>query len=138
MPIIVFSQKTDTIPFKKAAKIIIKNNLTAAENFKQCGLALIEKGYMIGEKDEQFGQISSQPIKTTFGHEVIFLVAKDNEIQIIGRFKNGNVVQVVGWMKTESSATPVTYGISQYDKEKFNHLINLAKVIKSDSLLYSE
>lgn len=47
------SQSIEDAP-KKTSKIIIKNNLTADDNYKIIGQTLLDNGYSIGLKDKEF------------------------------------------------------------------------------------
>lgn len=133
------AQKIDSIVFKKAQKIIVKNSHTAAENFKIAGMALIDKGYMISSKDEQFNQITSGPIKANFAVQFIYVIAKDNEIDITSRSKSTTTFSVTGFSVNDPAFEPVVYSKNNDNViERFKNMTDLAKLIGGDKILYSE
>lgn len=141
--VICFGQKTDTAIFKGATKIIIKNANTAEDNYKLAGQLLLDNGYTIGNKDAEFFQISSEPVKVVGQGStralVIYAISKDNQVTIIGKSKNLSTLQVVEWSKNESSPEIMPYSRTKIiSKAIYYKLSEYAKAFKSNSITYSE
>jgi hypothetical protein len=133
------AQRIDTILFKKAQKVILKNNLSEKENFLNAGKALIDRGYLIGSKDEQFGQIISAPIKVDFGFQIICIVAKDNEIDITTKFKIKSKMYLISSSNPESNYEDVKYSKqNEYCLEYFDNIKRLTNYITHSKIYYSE
>ena len=143
---IVFGQKTDSILFKGTAKIIVKNNLSASDNFKEVGKALIDLGYMIGEKDSEFNQILSDVITVTdydnhvkYG-QIIYVTTKDNQIILTTRARNTSTFKAATFIETKKNFEPTIYNRNKDAKSvlSFRNLEKLAKVLPSQEIIYSE
>jgi hypothetical protein len=133
------AQRSDTALFKGATKIIIKNDLKSADNFQLAGKGLLNVGYMIASKDQQFGQLISEPFKTDYGQEIIYVVVKDNEIDITAKTKSDDAIQLVSWAKHENSFKPVIYSKHNLmNAEYFDYMIKFAKSLSMANFIYSE
>jgi uncharacterized protein YpmS len=133
------AQRVDSVVFKKARKVIIKNQHTAAENFKIAGTALIEKGYMIGNKDEQFNQLISEPIKTYEAAMVIYATVKDNEIDITAKYKHTSTLQLTGFIRNDPAYENVLYTKNDdWAIERFKVMTDFAKLIGGEKIIYTE
>lgn len=74
---------------KKAYKIIIKNSLSAEENFNLAGKTLIDNDYIIENKDKDFGTIKTgkkEIFKSRVGSFVINISVKENSISLTGQW----------------------------------------------------
>jgi len=98
-------KKTDTnaIP-KKAWKILIKNNLTADENFALVGRTLAENDFTIDTKDKEFFTIKSgtKDVGKVSGRYFFTFSVRDNVISVTGQ-TNSDVSLSFGYAKSESS-----------------------------------
>lgn len=120
-PCYLFAQKQDTIPFKDADKFIVKNNISAEENFKIIKKALNDNEIEITTSDQETHQIKSGLISmgqknfpTANYYFVIF--SKDNQITIKSYFKSG--ISTGGFIKLEDS-----YQLAKYSYPKKRNLI---------------
>jgi hypothetical protein len=138
----IYAQKSDSTIFNGASKLIIKNNLTAAENYKACGNALIALDYSIGGKDTEFYQLSSEPFKVAAQGAsqvlAIYTVSKDNQITIIGRSKNLTSTKIVSFQDTENAYEVIPYKrIRPLAKVIYAKLEEFAKKLNG-TITYSE
>ena len=72
---------------KKTYKILVKNKLTATENFELVGRTLAENDFVIEIKDKEFKTIKTAAKnigKTTKGYRLIFSM-RDHEISVTGQ-----------------------------------------------------
>jgi len=133
------AQRIDSVVFKKARKIIIMNQHTAAENFKIAGTAMIEKGFMIGSKDEQFNQLVSEPIRTYEAAMIIYATVKDNEIDLTAKYKHTSTVQLTAFIRNDPAYGNVLYSKNDdWAIERFKVMTDFAKFIGGDKILISE
>ncbi|MEO6522183.1 MAG: hypothetical protein ABIN91_10930 [Mucilaginibacter sp.] len=138
-PVKAFSQKQDSILFRKAQKVILKTNRTSAENFAMTGKALVQSNFMISSKDKQFGQIISEPIKIKWGQQVIYVIVKDNEVVLSSKFKSDSKIQMASWIKSEPTYNPVAYSKNgETENICFANMIAVAKLIGLGKIIYSE
>lgn len=74
---------------KKTWKIIVKNNLSASDNFRLAGQKLIEDDFTIEKKDADFYQLksSARQIKGINGQYFLKIIASDNQIIVTGEVK---------------------------------------------------
>lgn len=139
---IVVAQKVDTSIFNGVTKIIIKNNLTAQENYKLSGNTLLNMDYSVGGKDAEFFQLSSEPFKV-FGQGVtqilaIYTVSKDNQITIIGRTKSLTTTKIVSFQDTEQAYEVIPYKKSRLlSKNIYDKMQEFAKSL-GGTITYSE
>jgi len=139
----VFAQKTDSVIFNGVTKVIIKNKLSAEENYKAAGKLLLDQGYNIGKKDSEFYQISSEPIKvaaTGVAHAFsISVVCKDNSITITPKSKNLSSFNMVSWKDTETTFEPVVYKkLRDLTKTMYSKITLYSKGFNPDQITYSE
>jgi hypothetical protein len=139
---ISFAQKTDTALFNGVTKIIVRNNLTASENYKLAGNLMLAQGYNIGAKDAEFNQIATEPVKVQapgISHSLaIYVVAKDNELLITGKSKNLATTKVVSWQNKEAAVEIVPFKKTRLLSQAiYNKLSYFAKGLKG-KLIYSE
>lgn len=93
---------------KGTNKIIIKDTLTADQNYTLIGRTLAENGYTIESKDKEFGIIKSGP-KSALGTRTTYFLTfsiKDNGIVIAGQV-NPNLSMQFSGMKIEPSYSPI-------------------------------
>lgn len=140
---VTFAQKTDSVIFNGVTKVIIKNKLTAEENYKAAGKLLLDQGYNIGKKDAEFHQISSEPIKVTAtgaAHALIIsIVCKDNQIIVTPKSKNLNSFKMVSWKESETTFEPVVYKkLRDLTKNIYSKVTSYSNGFNPDQLTYSE
>ena len=100
--------KTSDVP-RLTYKIIIKNALTADENFNFVGRALIENDYQIETKDKDFYTIKSSPreiYKSRPGSYFLTFAVKNNEIDVTGQFAC-DIDLIIGVTKTDNSYSKI-------------------------------
>jgi hypothetical protein len=133
------AQKKDSVLFKHAAKIILTNNKNVSDNFKSAGMALIDAGYMIGSKDEQFGQITSGQIKLDWGQQIIYVIVKDNEVIITSKYRSYNKIKIISSANNESEYEPISYSKNNDTNINcFSNMVKVAKAIGYSKKIYSE
>ena len=80
--------KNSPIGPKKTWKIVVKNDLSADENFNLVGRTLIENDYLIENKDKDFYTIKTTPSATDGNKAIIhflYFVIKDKSIVVTGK-----------------------------------------------------
>lgn len=139
------AQKTDTVLFKGATKIIANNSLSASENYKAVGQALVDNGYTIEKKDSEFGQIISGTFKPRFkketpgGLSAMSFVIKDNQITLTGKYNPNNNIRIVSWMDNPSTFRQVVYSKNALAHAfTFYMMQDFVKKIPHDKITYSE
>ena len=71
---------------KKTYKILVKNELTADENFKLVGQTLTSNDFVVDVKDKEYRTIKTFPLSmdnTTRGLRLVFII-RDHEISVSG------------------------------------------------------
>lgn len=138
---VCFAQKTDSIPFAGATKIIIKNQNKAEDNYRLAAKILLDQNYIIDKSDKEFFQLytGSAPV---YGEGVtkllsLYVLSRDNSITIIGRTKNKEVIQLVNLPKDTDNYEILPYKKSKLMKEIFIKTTTYAKAI-GGKFLYSE
>jgi len=142
LPLFAFSQKQDTIMFDGVKKIIVKNNLSASENYKLSGKAMLDQDYFIGAKDPEFYQLSTEPIKIVgegaYSSLYIYAVSRDGTITVTGSTKKRTTVKLIEGVDTESVAEIVPYKKSKIlSRNTYEKLITYAKSL-GGKIIYSE
>lgn len=142
LPIWCFGQKQDSVVFNGATKIIVKNERTAADNFKFSGNKLIDNNYFIGSKDMDFYQIISEPLVITGNayHKalILYIVNKDKEIIITPRTRKVSTIKIIPGQENHPVNEPVVYdrGI-ELNRDAFKKALSFAKTLGT-SVLFSE
>lgn len=118
--------KTDTIPFKGAERIIVKNQLSKIENFKLVKAILANEELELANSDEDAGQIKTGPINinakwVSGANYFIIIFCKDNEIALRSQFKSG--MSAGDFIRIEDGYQPAIYmnikkGNIMFDKMK--------------------
>lgn len=121
LPCGAFAQRTDTIPFKNSDRIIIRNNLSADENFNLIKKSLSENEIEIASQDTEAKQIKSGviPLENSLGSNAnyyLLFFAKDNQLSIRGYFKSG--ISAGGFITLEDG-----YQAAKYFKPKKRNMI---------------
>lgn len=132
-PLFCFSQKTDTIPFKNAEKVICKNNLSASENFKLVKNILQDEEIEIASQDKDVLQIKTGNI--SFGvtllpaanYNMIFF-CKDSLISIKSFYKSG--ISTGLFTTVEESYIQVLFYKPNKKNVPFDKMVKLAKKMK--------
>lgn len=117
---------------KKAYKIIIKNTLTADENFNLVGRTLADNDFTIESKDKEFGMIKTG-IKPNgrFSQTFFYTFAiKQNEIAISGQW-SVNASMNFGGATAENSFWKIEYTNGEF-KRVFNSMNTFALKLGSD------
>lgn len=139
--LIVNAQKTDTVLFRGALKIIIENNESSESNFKAVGQLLVDSDYGIEKKDTEFGQMisSSFRIKDVSGTFILMFNIKPNKITMYAQRNSNNSVRLISFLDSKSSYKPVTYrknGI--VPPAIFEKMEKFSKAIPNIKITYSE
>lgn len=139
MPAFAFAQKQDSIPFSGAKKIIVKNAVAAKDNYTSAGVRLINTGYSIDKKDQEFNLITSQPKEIegrNYYRQLIFeVIAKDNELIITPKTKRLN--NAMGNLGSENLFEEIPYSKAKLAIDVFGRAKELAKSI-GGKIIYSE
>jgi len=127
LPFALIAQKQESIVFKGATKITVKNNLTADENYKLAINKLLDNGFSIESKDAEYKTIKTQIRKIGNWTYKGFLNirAKENEIIFSGMFDSGIEINV-GGVTTKSTFEPIVYKNSGGNKMVFKDMENTA------------
>ncbi|RZK67263.1 MAG: hypothetical protein EOO85_25765 [Pedobacter sp.] len=138
-PLFTLAQKQDTTIFIGAKKIVVKNTATAKDNYTAAGVRLINNGYSIDKKDQEFNLITSQPKEIegrNYYRQLIFeVIAKDNEIIITPKTKRLN--NAMGSLGSENLFEEVSYSKAKLAIDVYTRLSELAKSI-GGKIIYSE
>ncbi|WP_443945553.1 hypothetical protein ACJVDH_00145 [Pedobacter sp. AW1-32] len=141
LPFFVFAQKQDTVIFKGASKMISTNNKDAQDNFRFAGSSLISLGYDIGQKDTDFFQFTTAPVKIegiNYIRQLIFQVStKDNGIVITPKTKRLNNVIVITGISTENMLEPFVFGKDKISKDIGEKMMKIAQKL-GGKITYSE
>lgn len=136
-----FAQKTDSIPFAGATKIIITNANKAEDNYKLAAKILLDQNYIIDKSDKEFFQLytASAPV---YGEGVtrllsIYVLSRDSSITVIGRAKKKEGMQIVNIQQDTDNYEILPYKKSKLMKEIFSKTSAYAKLFGS-TFLYSE
>lgn len=121
---------------KKAWKIIVKNNLTADENFTLVGQTLADNDFVIDKKDKEFYTIKTVPKEVRKRRSDVYFLTfsiKNNSIAITGQF-NTNISLNLGYIQSESSYSKITNkGMSDSSyKNSFNAMHSFAFLLGKD------
>jgi hypothetical protein len=138
IPFISFSQKkTDSVVFKGATKIIVKNSLSAEDNYKLAIKTFMDNEYSIDSKDNElfFFKTQVQKIPKSTYSNFFNVKTKEGEIVIEGRFKTGITVMVYG-VQDQDEFEPTMYRSLAGYKLAFKSMENAAKIF-SMPLIYS-
>jgi hypothetical protein len=97
LPFVTLSQSRDTIPVKKANKIIIKNGNSARENFVLLQTILINKKYTIIINRRDFTvNTKDSLIESGSSSYIISGVAKGDSVILTGKYKARVVTSIFG------------------------------------------
>lgn len=90
----MLSQSTADESPKKTWKILINNHLDKQANYQLMCQLLIDNDYIIEKKDAEFSTVKSEPqqIKDWKDSYFLYLVAKDNQIVLTGRYRSATLV----------------------------------------------
>lgn len=85
-PIFSFAQKTDTVLFKGAKKILIETSVSSKDGMRLVTQSLMENGFIVDMANVDVGIIRTEKKKVgTFGVQIIDVLSKDNQITISSR-----------------------------------------------------
>ena len=82
---------------KKTFKLVVKNELTAEQNFNLVGRSLAESDFVIAVKDKEFNIITTSPKNldnTARGLRLVFSI-RDHEISVTGQATVATLSQAV-------------------------------------------
>lgn len=104
-----YSCFSQTEPTKGVTQIIIKDSLSASENYKSTINILLDYGFSIDIKDPEYGLIKTQikPIKGS-GNFFLNIRNKDNEIIITGMVNAGMDINL-GIVVAKDEYSQITY-----------------------------
>lgn len=139
LPFIGFAQKQDSTIFNGAKKIIIKNDASAEDNYTSTGVRLVNTGYSIDKKDQEFNLITSKAKEIegrNYYRQLIFeVVAKDSEVIITPKTRRLN--NVMGNLGSENIFEEMPYSKAKLASDVFGRAKELAKSI-GGKIIYSE
>lgn len=94
---------------KKTTQIILNNNLGKSENLKYLIESLLDYGYSIEQKDEEYGTVNTdiRPLKGLNVSYFLTARAKDNQIILTGKFIINLSVRI-GQVETKPSFSDIT------------------------------
>jgi len=141
LPFVSMAQKVDTAIFNGAAKIVVSNNKSAAENYKLAAEKLLDQGYIIDKSDKEFFQLFSGGVKV-YGEGVsrilsLYVLSRDGSITIVGRTKKTDQMQIVNTPKDTDNYEPMAYKKSLLMKDIFGKMEKYAKTL-GGKLTFSE
>jgi len=141
LPLFIFAQKQDSVPFAGATRIIIKNNKTALENYQIAAKALLDQNFTIEKSDKEFNQLWSGSVKV-FGEGTtrllsIYIVSRDNSIAVVGNVKRTEGLKLINVPQDTDNFEILPYKKSLLLKNIFAVTTKFAKSIQ-DSIIYSE
>lgn len=138
-PLSTLAQKQDTLIFNGANKIVVKNSASAKENYTAAGVRLVNTGYSIDKKDQEFNLITSQPKEIegrNYYRQLVFeVIAKDNEIIITPKTKRLN--NAMGNLGSENLFEEVPYSKAKLAIDVYTKLAELGKSL-GGKIIYSE
>jgi len=132
------TEKKSTTPQapKKAWKIIIRNSLTADENFTMVGRTLADNDFTIETKDKEFYTIKTtiRDIKKEAGRYFLSFSVRDNVISITGQaILDVNVSFVSGITKEAAFGKIQNRGMQgSFDKAAFVEMQKFALLLGKD------
>lgn len=137
-PLISTAQKTDSIPFKGATKIIVKNELSAEANYKLIISKLLDDGFVISAKDNEYFTVKTEEkdIKKSTYKYLLDIRAKDKEILFSGKYRTGVEITVGGTSSNTNKLEQIEYKNWAGNKLTFKNMENAAKLL-SMPLVYS-
>lgn len=137
-PFASFCQKTDTLVFNGAKKIIVKTTMTAADGLKLASSALSDHGFIIEAANMDLGTLRTEQKKVgTFGVQIIDIRTKDNEIIISSRART-TIMEGIGATKGDiKDFQVVPYRDKKLIKAIFNEMDQIARSLKSP-FVYSD
>ncbi len=115
----------------KTYKIIVKNNLSADENFALAGRTLIDNDYTIAIKDKDFYTIKTakrELYKSRMGSYFLNFSIKDHSISVTGECF-ADLTLNFGGVRTENSSFKICYkGMNgSLEKDAFIRMADFAK-----------
>lgn len=120
---------------KKAWKIVIKNTLTADENFALVGRTLADNDYTIESKDKEFFTIKTGPreVGKISGRYFLSFSIRDKAIAVTGQTNCDVSISIYG-AKSESSFEKISNRGARvsYMGYAFNHMNEFALKLGSD------
>lgn len=123
------AQERKTEPFKGCNKIVIVNEADAQTNFKNTITILLEHGYSIESKDEEYHTIKTQPINIKKSIITCFfnILAKDSCIVVTGMFNSNISLNLGGANATNSYFEIVNKSLPGSDYRKsFNEMVTVS------------
>lgn len=134
------SARKDTIPFKNAEKILVRNNLSKFENFNLVKSILSEQEIELANSDQGTGQVKTGTISidnklSSAANYFIIIFCKENEVSMRSQFKPG--ISSGGLVRIEDGYQPVKYfnlkkGNVIFDKMKEIAMLMNGKVYYSN------
>ena len=120
---------------KKAWKILIKNNLTADENFTLVGRTLADNDFTIEAKDKEFYTIKTAPreVGKISGRYFLSFSIRDKTISVTGQ-GTVDISLDLGGVKAESAFGKIQNRGMQglFDKIAFNRMQEFAMLLGKD------
>lgn len=108
--LISLSIATYAQPPKNSTKIVIKNVLTAKENYDLVSKTLLANDFFIESKDMDLFYLKTQskPVNKWTGVYFLNIIASDNQIQISGMMKSGQEINISG-VVVKSEFEPIAF-----------------------------
>lgn len=141
LPGYALAQKTDTIPFKDCDRIIIKNDLSAEENFMLIKKTLSENEIEIASQDSESKQLKSGiiPLENRLGSKanyyMLFFV-KEGRVSIKGFYKSG--LSSGGFITLEDGYQSAKYFKPKKRNIVFEKMVSLSKSIPGQMFYASD
>ena len=134
-----YGQKTSDKPFRGATKVIVTNSLSATENFKRVGQAMIDLNYFIANKDSEYLALKSDLIFVSAPggsfSQIIYVKVKETSIEFVTK------VKFKGALSSNSGldAFELLSWKNDYSEEyAFKNILSLFANIPHPTITYSE
>jgi hypothetical protein len=130
LPFFAVAQKTDTIPFKGATKIVIKNGLKSVEGLKLAMTALTDNGFNIDLANTELGILRTEQKQiNSFGLQIIDVTSKDNQIILTTRLRTTVLDGTELGKGNPKTFINAPYPGSRLVKASYQNMANVAKSI---------
>jgi hypothetical protein len=109
VPVLFFTLSTCSQEVPKGVnRIIISNTKSAAENFTDIQNILIDNGYAIARKDDEFHTVRTEPVtpKKTASSNFYNFVARDSSIILSGFYKP-LVMLTIGYTRPDANTSMI-------------------------------
>jgi len=141
LPFAVLAQKQEATPFVGAAKIIIQNNNSAADNYTLTAEKLLDQNYMIDKIDKEFYQLYTGGSKIYGEGSVrlmsLYVLNRKGSITIVGRTKKTEQLRIVNTPQDTGNYENAVYRKSLLMKNVYEKMEQFAKSI-GGTIVYSE